>query len=89
MSSFKKIVWVLIVLGFLSCKQKWTDKDKVEFVSGCMSKAIKDMGEVKAKAYCSCMLGKIVIKYPNANDVNYIKNDSVIVRMAKDCLKQP
>ena len=86
----KKIVFFLLaILGFFACKRKWTNKDKSEFLSGCLNKAIKEMEESKAKPYCNCLLDKIVKKFPNANDVNYIKYDSSVALMAKDCLKQP
>ena len=85
----KKIIFFLLAFsGFYGCKRKWTDKDKSEFVSGCLNKMIKEMGESKAKSYCNCLMDKIVKKYPNANDVKYIKYDSSVTHMAKDCLKQ-
>ncbi|MGZ5190183.1 MAG: hypothetical protein ACXWCZ_04130 [Flavisolibacter sp.] len=82
------IISILIIICFLSCKRKWTTEDKTEFLGGCLKGAIKDMGEEKAKPYCSCLLDKIVVRYPDARDAAYIKYDSAIVRMAKECLKQ-
>jgi len=84
----KKIVTIIIIISLLSCKRKWTTEDKTEFLGGCLKAAIKDLGEEKAKPYCNCLLDKIVIHYPNARDAAYIKYDSAVVRMAKECLKQ-
>lgn len=77
---------VLLVLLF-SCKRKWTEKDRSEFVSGCLSKAVIDLGQDKAKPYCNCLLQKIVAKYPNANDAKYIRYDTTVKQLAKECLK--
>ena len=74
---------------FCGCARKWTDKDRSEFISGCVSRSIPDMGEDSARNYCRCMLTKVEKKYPNARDAAYIRYDSSIVRIAKDCLKQP
>jgi hypothetical protein len=76
------------ILGIMivsSCKQGWTQKDKQEFLGGCINGALKDMGAARAKSYCDCMLQKIQGRYPNAGDVKYIKNDTAIFSMAKAC----
>jgi hypothetical protein len=78
-----------LVLCCFSCKRKWTEKNKTDFVSGCMSRQVKEMGIEKARTYCSCLIEKVVQKYPNANDARYIQYDSSISRLAKDCLKLP
>ena len=83
----QKFITIFIILFLLSCKRKWTTEDKTDFLGGCLKVAIKDMGEEKAKPYCSCLLEKVVARYPNANDAAYIKHDSTIVKMAKECLK--
>ncbi|HWJ92420.1 MAG TPA: hypothetical protein VNR87_14990 [Flavisolibacter sp.] len=90
MQSFiRNIIIVLIVLSAFACKRKWTEKNKSDFVSGCLSRQVKELGIEKARAYCSCLVEKVVRKYPNANDAGYIQYDSAIVRLAKDCLKHP
>ena len=76
------------MLSFFSCKRKWTEKDKSEFLGGCMNNAMNNKDVVNAKAYCNCLLEKIVAKYPNANDMQYAKYDSTNAKLAKDCLKQ-
>jgi hypothetical protein len=85
----KIFLLLLACAGFCSCRRAWTDRDKAEFVSGCINGALREMGETKAKTYCNCMLDKVVRKYPNARDAAYIRYDSAIARMGKDCLKQP
>ena len=73
-----------------SCTRKWTEKDKSEFVSACLSNAVKDdnIGEKNAKEYCDCLVERVVNQYPNANDVQYIKYDKGIVQIGKDCLEK-
>ena len=81
---------ILITSFFTACKRKWTEKDKSEFVSACMSTAVKDsnIGEKQAREYCHCIIDKIVEKYPNANDAQYIKYDKGAVTISRDCLDQ-
>ncbi|MFL5811397.1 MAG: hypothetical protein ACJ749_17875 [Flavisolibacter sp.] len=85
----KAILILFFAVALFSCKRKWTENDKSEFLGGCLKTAIRDMGEDKAKPYCSCLLQKIVQKYPNANDAKYIRYDSTNRQLAKDCLNQP
>jgi hypothetical protein len=78
----------LFIVCFFSCKRKWTDKDKSDFYSGCLSSASTNKDIKDPKSYCSCLLQKVVAKYPNANDAKYIKYDSTIRQLAKNCLNQ-
>ena len=71
-----------------SCKQPWTQREKEQILGGCMKESIKDMGEAKARVYCSCMLGKLQSRYPNARDLKYIKSDTALYSMGQDCLQQ-
>ncbi|HEU4472614.1 MAG TPA: hypothetical protein VFR58_16080 [Flavisolibacter sp.] len=83
------MLFLLLLVSFASCKRNWTDKDKAEFTSGCLNRASRDMGGDSARAYCRCLLEKVVKHYPNANDAKYIRYDSTVRQLAKDCLKQP
>jgi len=83
-----KLIFILCIVTVFSCKRKWTEKDRSEFYSGCVSNAQTNKDITNAKAYCSCLLQKVVAKYPNANDAKYIRYDSTIRQLAKDCLKQ-
>jgi hypothetical protein len=86
---FPNIIFVGLMLCCFSCKRKWTEKNKADFVSGCLSRQVKELGIEKARAYCSCLVEKVVQKYPNANDARYIQYDSSLRQLAKDCLKLP
>src|SRR5689334_13379143 len=60
-SQFMKKIFLLLISFFLfSCHSRWTEKNRSEFLSSCIAGATKDMGATKAKAYCQCMLEKIV-----------------------------
>jgi hypothetical protein len=78
----------LLALGLFSCKRKWTDKDKADFYSGCLNTATKATEIKDPKSYCSCLLQKVVAKYPNANNAKYIKYDSSVRQLARTCLQQ-
>ena len=83
------LLLLLLPLAY-SCKRKWTDKNKSEFVSGCMSTAVRDknIGDSLARPYCNCLLEKIMEKYPDANDAQYIRYDTAAVRLSRDCLRK-
>ncbi|MFL5742737.1 MAG: hypothetical protein ACJ75B_21130 [Flavisolibacter sp.] len=84
----KKYFLLLISICLICCQSKWTEKNKSDLLSSCIAGATKDMGATKAKAYCQCMLEKIVRKYPNADDARYLQYDTAMRRMGKDCLQQ-
>jgi hypothetical protein len=52
-----------------------------------MNGALKDMGEAKAKAYCSCMLEKLQKRYPDASDLKYARTDTAVYSMGRECMK--
>ena len=83
----KLFLLVILAFAFSSCKHAWTQKDKEDFVGGCVNGALKEMGEAKARSYCSCMLQKLQKRYPNAADMKYVKNDTAVHSMAKECMK--
>lgn len=90
----KKCTWLLgtISIAFFlitSCKRKWTQADRDQFLKGCISSSIKDMTAQKAESYCNCMLQQVEKRYPNANDVKYIRQDTAMNRIGKDCLPKP
>jgi hypothetical protein len=70
-----------------SCKHSWTPKDKENFIGGCVNGALKDMGEAKAKAYCSCMLEKLQKRYPDPSDLKYAQTDTSVYSMGKECMR--
>lgn len=86
MRNFFLLLFCVLLLG--ACKRKWTDKDKADFYSGCLNNATKNHDIKDSKSYCSCLLQKIVAKYPNANDAKYIKYDSTAKQLARECLMQ-
>jgi len=82
-------LFLALLLGTASCKSEWNEKNKSEFVSGCINGALKAMPEDKARKYCHCMLEKVMEKYPDASDVIYIKSDTALASLAKACYDQP
>jgi hypothetical protein len=47
---------------------KWSEGDREEFLSSCISSATPNVGEKQAKVYCECMLFKVEKAFPNAGD---------------------
>lgn len=59
-----------VTLVISSCKNGWTDSDRTEFINTCATAAAPNMGQDKAKAYCSCMQQKLEVKYPNSSEAS-------------------
>lgn len=65
----------------------WKESDKKEFMDKCVEGSKAQMGDEKASAYCSCMLGKIETKYPVADSASSLSMNDMM-DMAKGCLGQ-
>jgi len=83
----KFLVLVLLLISAFSCKRKWNEKDKSEFYSGCLNSATTNKDIKDPKTYCSCLLQKVVARYPDANDAKYIKYDTGVRQLARECMK--
>jgi hypothetical protein len=57
-----------------SCKNGWSVAERNEFVNTCAQAAAANMGQEKAKAYCSCMQQKLEAKFPKSADANKALN---------------
>lgn len=84
----KYFVVLLLMAGCLSCERKWTEEDRKQFLGGCMATAVADtmIGNGLAKDYCDCLAQQIERKFPNANDVKYIRFDSSAREIGRQCL---
>ena len=80
-------VLILVLTLIIGCKRKWTENDRRDFYSGCLSNATTNKDVKDPKSYCNCLLQKIVAKYPNANDAKYIRYDSTAKQLARTCLQ--
>ncbi len=83
----KTLALILTVCMAMACKQGWTDKNKQEFLGGCISGAEKNMDAAKAKPYCICMLQKLQTRYSSPVSLQFLKNDTALYNMGKACLK--
>ncbi len=88
-----KTIVILLFASILitGCKGKknssgWPQKERDAFSENCVKGASAGMGEDKAKSYCSCMLGKVEVKYPDPADATKL-DVATMTEMAKDCLK--
>jgi hypothetical protein len=63
-------LFVLLTCGvlFFSCKSTWTQDDKDAFYEACMEDASPSYGPERARTYCDCVIGKIMVKYPYIGD---------------------
>ena len=63
----------------------WPEAEQKAFMESCVESA-KGNSEVDGKKYCSCMLEKIMNKYPNVEDAVKMTEDEIL-QMAPDCIK--
>jgi hypothetical protein len=63
---------------------QWEEKDQAEFLDDCVSESQKTMTDENADAYCSCMLEKLMRKYPTPTSAFDAKTN-VLEAMADDC----
>jgi hypothetical protein len=83
----KSFVLFAVVALLAGCKGKgWSKADRDAFTDKCVSEAKGNIGEDKAKSYCSCMQGKLEAKYSNPGDAMKME-ESAMTAMAKECLK--
>ncbi len=81
-------ITLVAVFSITSCgnRNKWTEKDKSEFIEACISEASVVM-EIDGETYCACMLEKIMVKYPDPKDADKVTMEEV-TEWAQDCLGQ-
>ncbi len=61
---------ITLVLIVTACKNGWTVAQRNDFVNTCAQSAARNIGQDKAKAYCSCMQQKLEAKFSNYQDAN-------------------
>ncbi|HJW17116.1 MAG TPA: hypothetical protein VJ499_08345 [Flavisolibacter sp.] len=81
----KLIIIIVASVLFYSCSEGWTKADEQQFTGGCLKGAFKDMDSTKARSYCDCMLQQLKKRYPNASDLKYVKTDTAIYSLGKQC----
>lgn len=59
------VILLAALLGISSCKNTWSQEDKDNYMNTCLEGVNGQPSAEKAKAYCSCMLDKLVVRYPN------------------------
>jgi len=77
-------LFVIILAGFTSCKNTWSQEDKDNYMHTCME-GLTTIDSGKATAYCNCMLDKLVTKYPNVNDMLEHMEDVINDKELQQC----
>ena len=63
----------------------WSSAQQKEFMDNCVPKAAESMGQQRATDYCQCMMDKIMIDYPVANDAANMSKERM-TELARQCL---
>lgn len=84
------LLCLLVICGMHSCKsdEPWTEQDRKDFMGGCLKGSSLDMTQKQASAYCNCMWQQIQLRYPSAVSPDFIKKDTALTRLGKDCFMQ-
>ncbi len=64
--------FVASMLIITACKNGWSVAERNDFINTCTNAAAANMGQDKAKAYCTCMQQKLEAKYPNSQEANKV-----------------
>lgn len=90
----KKLIPLLLLLAIVStsCRETWNESTKNKFHEGCMDEATVWAGNPQlAKAYCNCVLGKMMTKYPHEEDafehMDSLAVDPDLIRCKDEILK--
>ena len=79
------ILFIFIVVIFAACRDGWSWGRKHQFYQGCTEEALKkgDSPAV-AKAFCDCVYGQMVKKYPNEEEalehIDKLAEDTDLIR---------
>jgi hypothetical protein len=89
----KGILFVIIMFSLTACKGSWDTEDKEAFYGDCLEQANTWAGsEAKAKAYCDCVMDKMMQKFPSETDalehIDSVINDPDIYSCKTDAMKK-
>lgn len=69
----RKLLFLLVIAtSFIACNNSngWSAAQKNDFINSCSQSAAANIGQEKAKAYCTCMQQKLEAKYSNYQEAN-------------------
>lgn len=67
-------------------EDKWPKEEKEAFIKSCIKNAKTNMTDEDAKAYCDCMLEKVIEKYPTPEQATKLSTEEA-QKMAVKCLE--
>ena len=92
--SSKSGIWITIVIAIvligivsivnLQKSNSWSEIEKTAFMTECVYNV--DEPSIDPEEYCSCMLNKVMDKYPTPEEVDLYMTDEWIMTEAMDCL---
>ena len=89
----KQVLFALIAAMTLAgCNNSsgWSAKDRSDIINSCTQTAAANMGEERAKDYCTCMQKKLEVKFPNPKDAAKITSETMqtseMQALVRECL---
>jgi hypothetical protein len=85
----KAALLTLVVTTLFSCKNTWDNETKQMFNQSCLEEANNwAQTPEEANAYCDCVLGKIMKKYPHMDDALEHVDSIMVDQNLKNCRQE-
>lgn len=69
----------------ISTAQTWSKEETEDFMSTCISEAREFLTKEEARLYCQCTMEKIMLEYPNADDIDQLTEEEISV-FVEECI---
>ncbi len=95
-SAVRILSFLLIMASLLtySCNSQtsgWSEKEKKDFLKGCVNASKGRLSEEQSKDFCDCMLNKVMADFPNFSDLKKKKKSEMMEKRkewGKACLAE-
>lgn len=84
MKSLQKTMLAISLLLVSSACARWEDHEKDDFKKQCMQGAARE-SFMRPEQYCDCMLEKLMVKYPNPDDMREQMSPDELAAFALTC----
>jgi len=84
---------VVVLAGCVSTRNGWPKRGQRAFMQDCTANASADISPIMARAYCTCMLGKIMTQYASMDEaadklLGTVMGEIQMEKLAEDCVDE-
>ncbi len=78
-SIIKLVLLTIASISTFACTQSqgWSEKDKKDFLKGCVSSNQGRLSQKLAQDACGCMLNKVEKKHPNVDEAQKLRREEI------------